>query len=124
MTTDNHSTTSRTAARNTPERRTKIMRTFLQGRIFTLNFFISHLLWIVLAIVMVLTYIGNKYECQTRLQETITLQAKLLNAKTDCVEAGANYNSMIRESRMQQYLDTMHVNLTAPEQPPYTLTTN
>ena len=107
-------------ARRQNSKRTNYTRNFLQGRAFlTLDFFMSHMLWIAFIIVMLLTYIGNKYECQLGLQETIALQAKLENAKTDCVEARGTYYSMILESHMKEYIDTMHVDLAAPEQPPY-----
>ena len=50
------------------------------------------------------------------------LTEELNNAKTDCVNASAQYNSMIRESQMTAYIDSMHIDLTSPDQPPFYLT--
>ena len=63
----------------------------------------------------------NKFECQSKMQEVMTLKTELDNAKTDCVNASAKYNSMIRESQMKAYVDTMHIDLSNPERPPYYL---
>jgi len=37
------------------------------------------------------------------------------------VNASAKYNSMIRESRMTQYVQQMNIDLAAPQEPPYHL---
>ena len=49
------------------------------------------------------------------------MTTQLDNAKTDCVNARAKYNSMIRESQMKAFIDTMHIDLSSPEKPPYIL---
>ena len=70
---------------------------------------------------MMLMYISNKYVCQNYMRDVMNLKVELENAKTDCVNASAKYNSMIRESQMTAFVDTMHIDLSAPEQPPYQL---
>ncbi len=93
-----------------------------QGRILSLELFRRNFLFIVVATGMMLMYIGNKFECQSKMQEVIALKSELENARTDCVNASARYNSMIRESHMKAYVDTMHIDINSPEQPPYHLT--
>lgn len=93
-----------------------------QGRILSLELFRRNFLFIIVAVGMMLMYIGNKFECQSKMLEVMKLKTELENAKTDCVNASARYNSMIRESQMKAYVDTMHIDLTNPQQPPYYLT--
>lgn len=99
-----------------------IMMTF-QGRFLSLQFFKENFIYIIAVIIMMLMYISNKYTCQSYQQEVINLKRDLENAKTDWVNSSAKYNSMIRESHMKAYVDTMHIDLCAPEQPPYHLNT-
>lgn len=95
----------------------------LMGRSFlSLDFFRRNFLFIIFVIGLMLMYIGNKFECQSKMQEVMALKTELDNAKTDCVNASAKYNSMIRESQMKAYVDTMNIDLANPECPPYKLT--
>ena len=99
-----------------------IVRNVVQGRIFlTLNFFKKNWVYALAFIVLMLMYISNKYMCQNHLQQVMQLRLELDNARTDCVTASAKYNSMIRESQMKNLVDTMHLGLTSPDQPPYKL---
>ena len=101
----------------------KAVRGVVQGRSFlSWDFFKRNAVYIVAGTVMMLMYISNKYVCQNYMSEVMNLKVELENAKTDCVNASAKYNSMIRESQMKSYVDTMHIDLSAPEQPPYNLT--
>lgn len=98
------------------------MNSIIVGRSFlSLDFFRRNFLFIIFVTGLMLMYIGNKFECQSKMQEVMTLKTELDNAKTDCVNASAKYNSMIRESQMKAYVDTMHIDLSNPERPPYYL---
>ncbi len=92
-----------------------------QGRILSLELFRRNFLYIIVIVGMLLMYIGNKFECQSKMEQVMALKKELDNAKTDCVNASARYNSKIRESQMKALVDTMHIDLTAPDQPPYHL---
>ncbi|MBQ2490938.1 MAG: hypothetical protein II592_08245 [Muribaculaceae bacterium] len=106
----------------TNKNNTHIWRNLAQGRIFlTLNFFKKYWIYALAFIVFMLMYISNKYMCQNHLQQVMKLRVELDNARTDCVTASAKYNSMIRESQMKNLVDTMHLGLTSPDQPPYKL---
>lgn len=121
MNEDNKSTTGGNGKRKRSTAQ-KAVRSVVQGRSFlSLDFFKRNAVYIVAATVMMLMYISNKYVCQSYMKEVMDLKIELENAKTDCVNASAKYNSMIRESQMTAYVDTMHINLAAPEQPPYYL---
>lgn len=100
----------------------KAVKGVIQGRSFlSWDFFKRNAVYIIAATVMMLMYISNKFVCQSYMQQVLDLKIELENAKTDCVNASAAYNSQIRESQMVAFVDTMHIDLTAPEQPPYHL---
>ncbi|MBP5498412.1 MAG: hypothetical protein J6X81_03465 [Muribaculaceae bacterium] len=94
----------------------------IQGKLFvSFDFYRQNWAYIIAVTIMMLTYIAQKYETQSNLEKVMMLTEELDNARTDCVNASAKYNSMIRESQMKQFIDTMRINLTAPDQPPYKL---
>ena len=92
-----------------------IAKQWVQGRSFlTLDFFRRNGLYILGVTALIMMKISKKYEYQNCLQQVISLSKDLENAETDCVMAGAKYNSQIRER-----IDTSHIDLTMPDQPPY-----
>ena len=100
----------------------KVVKQVVQGRSFlSFDFFKHNWIYIVAGTAMMLMYISNKYVCQMNIKEVMDLKVELDNAKTDCVNASARYNSMIRESQMKSFVDPMHIDLASPEQPPYQL---
>ncbi|MBQ7691599.1 MAG: hypothetical protein IJT30_10490 [Muribaculaceae bacterium] len=108
-----------------PKRRQRTASTLSgiwQGRILSLDLFKRNVFFIIAVTGMMLMYIANKFDCQSKMQEVMKLKTELENAKTDCVNASARYNSLIRESHMKAYVDTMHIDLSNPETPPYHLT--
>ena len=90
-----------------------------QGRFFSLGFFKRNAIYILALVVMALSYIANKYVCQSNMQKVITLKTDLGNAQTDLVDASARYNSMIRESEMTKLMVNRGLNLVPPQEPPY-----
>ena len=102
-----------------------LLRELMRGRLFlSFDFFRRYGFYVVMVTIMALAYISLKYDTQNKMSELRRLKVELNNAKTDCVDASARYNSKIRESQMTQMLDTMHIDLAAPEQPPYKLYDN
>lgn len=99
-----------------------VIKKWVQGRTFpTLYFFRRNILYVFACVALLLMHISKKYEYQNCLQEVINLNAELNDVRTDCVNASAQYNSKIRESEMKQLIDTCHIDLITPDQPPYTL---
>ena len=100
----------------------KVVRQAVQGRLFlSFDFFKRNSIYIVAAMVMMLMYISNKYVYQRSMKQVMDLEVALDNARTDFVNASARYNSMVRESQMKAFVDTMHIDLNSPDQPPYKL---
>lgn len=102
-----------------------LSRRIVQGRLFlTLDFFKRNWIYVLSATIMVLMYIANKYTYLDNLERVGALKKELNNATTDCVDASARYNSMIVESHMKELVDSMRIDLSSPDLPPYLLTEN
>ena len=99
----------------------KAGKDIIQGRFFSLDFFKRNAVYIIALVVMALAYIANKFVCQSSMQEVMTLKTELSNAQTDLVNASARYNSMILESEMTSLMRERHIDLSAPQEPPYQL---
>lgn len=99
---------------------TFLLRT-LHGRIISIDFFRRNW-WVVLGVVvMLMVYITNRYTCQTQMERIRTLERELEVAKTERVRAKSAYMSKIRESSIQEMVDSLGLDITVQEQPPYRL---
>ena len=99
---------------------TFLLRT-LHGRIISIDFFRRNW-WVVLGVVvMLMVYITNRYTCQTQMERIRTLERELEVAKTERVRAKSAYMSKIRESSIQEMVDSLGFGITVQEQPPYRL---
>lgn len=96
----------------------------LHGRLLTTDFFAKNWLKVLLFTVMVLIYITNKYQCQTRMEQIRALEQELEIVETERVRVRSEYMSRIRESAMQQLVDTMRLNLQVQDRPPFKISNN
>jgi len=101
---------------------TKAGKNIFQGRFVSLEFFKQNAKYIVFVVFMALAYIANKFVYQSGIQELMTLKTELADAQTDLVNSSAKYNSMILESEMTKLMRERHIDLSAPMDPPYQLT--
>jgi len=108
--------------KNAPINGKRAGKDIIQGRFFSLDFFKRNAVYIIALVVMTLAYIANKFVCQSSMQEVMTLKTELSNAQTDLVNASARYNSMILESEMTTLMRQKGIDLSAPLEPPYQLT--
>lgn len=95
-----------------------IQRVFY-ARFLSSDFFIRNWKSVLLLMVMMLVYITNRYQCLTRMEEIRRLKQELEVVQTERIRERSHYMSRIRESAMQEMVDTMHLNLRVQEQPPY-----
>ncbi len=93
----------------------------INGRLLSSDFFARHWKSVMLAILMVLIYITNRYQCLTRMEEIRRLEQELEVVETERIRVRSTYMSRIRESSMQEMVDTMHLNLRIQDKPPYKL---
>ncbi|WP_407400992.1 FtsL-like putative cell division protein [Sodaliphilus sp.] len=98
-------------------------RDMRKGRFLSVEFFKKNLVYIVFIMGMIVMSIANKYKCMTYKDEVMSLEKQRASIETDWVNSKAKYNSMTRESQMTTLMDSMRLDLTSPEQPPYILST-
>ena len=91
----------------------------LHGRLISTDFFAKHWLKVIIAIVMILIYITNKYQCLTKMETIRALEQELEIVETERVRVRGEYMSLIRESSMQNLVDSLHLGLQVQERPPF-----
>lgn len=91
----------------------------LHGRILSIDFFRRNWLVVLAAVIMLMVYITNRYTCQTQMETMRTLERELEVAKTERIRAKSNYMSRIRESSMQETVDSLGLGLRVQDQPPF-----
>lgn len=110
------------AQRNKSQKKKQLHGVFwraVHGQLLTTEFFSRHWLKILVGVVMVLVYISNKYQCQTRMVTIDKLKRELEIVKNQCITERSLYMGRTRESAMQELIDTLHLNLRKQEQPPF-----
>ena len=106
--------------RKTPaETSGNLLRQILYGRLVSSDFFARNWMAMLLIMFVALVYIGGKYTCQTKMEEIQRLEKEYEIVKAERVRVRSEYMSQIRESSMQTMVDTLHLNLSVQEQPPY-----
>lgn len=100
----------------------KFTANFRQGGSIRIDFFLKHGLQLFLILVLLMAFISSKYQCMTKMEEIAKLEQDLTVVKTERIRERSHYMSRIRESAMQQLVDTVRPGLTIQEQPPFRLT--
>lgn len=98
-----------------------LMLRALHGRLLSTDFFRRHWLPVLGVVAMLMIYITNRYTCQTQMETIQRLERELEVAKTERIREKSTYMSRIRESKMQQKVDSLRLGLTVQERPPYRL---
>lgn len=93
----------------------------LYGDVISSEFFSKHWIGIFCLAVLVLIYISTKYQCLTSMETIKRLESELEVAKTERIRERSTYMSRIRESSMQELVDSVMPGLSVQEQPPYQL---
>jgi uncharacterized membrane protein (DUF106 family) len=93
----------------------------LYGDVISSEFFSKHWIGIFCLAVLVLIYISTKYQCLTSMETIKKLESELEVAKTERIRERSTYMSRIRESSMQELVDSVMPGLSVQEQPPYQL---
>ncbi len=98
-----------------------LMLRALHGRLLSTDFFRRHWLLVLGVVVMLMIYITNRYTCQTQMETIQRLERELEVAKTERIREKSTYMSRIRESKMQQKVDSLRLGLTVQDRPPFRL---
>lgn len=96
-----------------------ILREFLYGRVVSSDFFARNGFAILVIVALSLVYISSKYTCQTKMEQVRRLDKELEVIKAECVSERSRYMSKVRETAMQQLVDTLGLDLAVQEAPPY-----
>lgn len=96
-----------------------VLRQLMYGQIVSSDFFARNWMAMLLVVAMILVYIAGKYTCQTKMEQVRSLQRELETVRTERIRARSDYMGRIRESAMQEMVDTLHLGLCVREYPPY-----
>lgn len=91
----------------------------IRGRMLSTDFFVKNWGKILCMVIMLLVFITNKYNCQTRMETIQSLTRQLEVVKTERIRERSKYMSRTRETGMQELVDSMHLNLHIQERPPF-----
>ena len=91
----------------------------IHGRLLYYVVFVHKWGKILCVMIMLLVFITNRYNCQTRMETIQSLTRQLEVVKTERIRERSRYMSRTRETGMQQLVDSMHLNLHIQERPPY-----
>ncbi|MDE5664713.1 FtsL-like putative cell division protein [uncultured Duncaniella sp.] len=100
-------------------RRPSLISRLFRGQILSSDFFARHWLPVVLGVVVAMVYITTKYTCQTNMEKIADLERKLEIVNNEKSRERSAFMGRIRETSMQQLVDSLHLNLKVQSQPPY-----
>ncbi|MDE6416620.1 MAG: hypothetical protein K2K68_06310, partial [Duncaniella sp.] len=111
-------TTDTTTTTDRKNRGSFIGRLF-RGQLLSSDFFARNWLAVLITIVVLLLYITNKYTSLTNLEKIDALQSRLEIIRNEKAHERSRFMGRIRETSMQQVVDSLHLNLKVQTQPPY-----
>ena len=98
-----------------------VVKRLLLGQVVSSDFFARHWLIVFSIVTLIMVFITNKYNCQTKMEEIQRLKTELEIVRTERVRVRSAYMSRIRESSMQKLVDSLGLNLRVQQRPPYQL---
>lgn len=98
-----------------------VIRQLMYGQVVSSDFFARNWMAILLVVGMVLVYIAGKYTCQTKMERVRSLTSQLETIRAERIRERSRYMGRIRESAMQEMVDTLHMGLRVNEAPPFVI---
>ncbi|MDE5988107.1 MAG: hypothetical protein K2H17_01785 [Duncaniella sp.] len=96
-----------------------IITRLFRGQVLSSDFFARHWLPVLICIVVIMVYITTKYTCQTNMEKIAALERTLEIVNNEKARERSAFMGRIRETSMQQMVDSLHLNLKVQSQPPY-----
>ncbi len=98
-----------------------MLRQLMYGQVVSSDFFARNWIAMLLVVIMILVYTAGKYTCQTKMEQVRKLTTKLETVRAERIRAKSEYMGKVRESAMQEMVDTLHLGLHVQENPPYVI---
>ena len=92
----------------------------LGGGILKEDFIVRHTKMIVLVVVLIFIFIGNRYVCMQRLREIDRLQQQLRDVRFEALSISSETGNS-RQSQIELLIEEQGIELEAAKNPPYEL---
>lgn len=93
----------------------------LGGGILTEDFIIKHTRMIVLVVILLFAFIGNRYTCMQKLREIDKLQKELKEVRFEALSISSELTGNSRQSQVEMLIEEQGIELEAATAPPYEL---
>ena len=98
----------------TKQRKSPYIFRVFRGQVISSDFFARHWLPVLIFIIVMMVYITTKFTYRTNIEKIEALQ-------NESARERSSFMSRIRETSMQQLVDSLHLNLRVQPQPPFTI---
>lgn len=102
-----------------PTKRASFLSRLFRGQLISSDFFAKHWLPVVIIVLVIMVYITTKYTCQTNMEKIAALEKRLEIVTNEKARERSKFMGRIRETAMQEMVDSLHLNLKVQTQPPY-----
>ena len=93
----------------------------LSGGILKEEFVVKHTRLIILIVILLVFFIGNRYTCLTKLREIDRLQIELQDVKTESIQISGQLTGRNRMSQIEQMVKSKGLDIESAKTPPYIL---
>ena len=93
----------------------------LTGGILKEDFIVRHIRMIILVVILVFFYVGNRYTCLSKLRRIDELQKKLEYTKYESIDISGQLTGSNRLSQIEQLVKNQGLDLESAKSPPYIL---
>ena len=93
----------------------------LTGGILKEDFIVKHIRMIILIVILVFFFVGNRYTCLSKLRRINELQKELEYIKYESIDISGQLTGSNRLSQIEQLIENQRLGLESAKSPPYIL---
>lgn len=93
----------------------------LGGGILKEDFIIKHTRFVVLFVILVFFFIGNRYTCMQKLREIDRLQQQLRDVRFEALSISSELTGNSRQSQIESLIEEQGIELEVAKNPPFEL---
>ena len=93
----------------------------LGGGILNGDFIMRHTRMIVLIVVLIIFFIGNRYSCMQKLSQIDHLQKELQDVRFEALSISSELTGHSRQSQIESLIEEQGIDLEGAQTPPYEL---